>query len=554
MLKVSQNTFPLKNYQRVQASDSSGSTFAPNNNERIRIVIDPTNIPMFDAHSSYFTCDFTLTNTNCQMRFINDIGCLAIFKNVRIYLGGTLVEELNEYPTLVNFNKKYNRELSQVELDGIEELDGATVCPLNENADSGVGPRTVKLCFRLPTGVLSNLKAQALLASGEMVIELELEEASKCLEPVPTHQLVTDAYKNNANQAQTSSVPYSTPVIGGAGIANGVPFPLTYELSQDAANAGKGSLGNNGYVGFNDVNDCPFAKGMRVKLTSQTAGNANAGERLAFEQTRIDSIAENAVTKVITVTIDAPAPANATVDTRILADDVLRLRIDGYDRAVPATPEEAPRATCSYQLSNVEMHLQVIEPPPQYLASMPRVMAEGGFNFDVPTWVNYRDQSSAGLVSATVEIPVYASRALSIVSVPRKQTYTDFQNDLDGEYSACKAYQWQMGDSGRRAPNRAVDCSIMNTATNRPSQEHLREVAKALGRGTVVRDLRQHKKCFVIGRGLGTHGASQNLAVGGGARLYVDYATALPSGLSHYNYVRHIRTVQVSADGVSVSV
>ena len=552
MLKVSKNTFPLKNYQKVQASDASGSTFAPNNNERIRLVIDPVNIPLFDPHSSYFTCDFTLTNTNCQMRFINDIGCLAIFKNVRIYLGGSLVEEINEFPTLVNFNKKYNRELSQVQLDGIEQLDGSVFNPLNEPATAGVGARTVKLCFKLPTGVLSSLKAQSLIASGEMVIELELEEASKCLEPVPTQQIVTDAYRNNEGDGEAKNSGIGYLLTNAGAVANGEAFPATWAMSQDAASADFGNLGNNGYVGFNDAQDCPFAKDMRVKITAQGEG-ANDGERDVMIQALVTAVGENAGTGLITLTI-TPPEADADADTAFLETDKLRVRVDGYARADPAVAEIVPRATCSYQVTNFEYHAQVIDPPPQYLASMPKLMAEGGFSFDVPTWINYRSQTSTGALATTVEIPVYASRALSIVSVGRLQSYTAYQNNLDGEYSTCKAYQWQMGDSGRRIPNRPVDTSIMNSETNRPSQEHLREVAKALGRGTVVRDLRHHKDCFVIGRALGTHGASQNLAVGGGARLYVDYVTALTSDLSHYNYVNHIRTVNVSAEGVVVSV
>ena len=93
----------------------------------------------------------------------------------------------------------------------------------------------------------------------------------------------------------------------------------------------------------------------------------------------------------------------------------------------------------------------------------------------------------------------------------------------------------------------------MNTADDKPSQEHIRELAKGLSRGSVVRDVRGHKDNFVISRALGSKGATMDLSNSGGCRLYVNYAAA-SGNLQYNNYVHHIRTVNVSNEGVEVLV
>ena len=178
MLKVSKNQFPLQNVQRVQASEGAGSSYAPNNNERVTFTLDPVSIPMFDPHSSYLTADFELDGTQvCQMSF-NRIGCLAMILNMRVYLGETLVEEMSDFPTLCSVAKDFNRELSQVNLIALGELGAGVSNPLNESSATGKGSRVVKLCFQLPTGLLTQSKAIPLLATGKCRVEFDLEKAA----------------------------------------------------------------------------------------------------------------------------------------------------------------------------------------------------------------------------------------------------------------------------------------------------------------------------------------------------------------------------------------
>jgi hypothetical protein len=140
-----------------------------------------------------------------------------------------------------------------------------------------------------------------------------------------------------------------------------------------------------------------------------------------------------------------------------------------------------------------------------------------------------------------------------MLSVPELGTQTAFANTRAGEYADALDYQWQFGASGMRAPNRAVDLSQL--ANDMVSQEHLRELQKSLASYGKVKDLRQFKNNFVIGRALGHKGASMDMSAGGGARLYVNYSAGLPAGgLQFHNFVHHIRSVTLSASGVSVQV
>ena len=525
MLKVSRNQFPLQNVQRVQSSEGGGSSYAPNNNERVSFVLDPVSIPMFDPHSSYLTCDFELDGTQvCQMSFVNNMGCLSMILNMRVYLGETLVEEMSDFPTLCNVMKTYNRELSQIRLNSLGELGSGVSNPLNESAETGRGSRVVKLCFQLPTGLLRQSKAIPLLATGKCRVEFDLEKAEKCL--VPSKYNVLNYYTgDDYGEAHAAAIRIQA-----------TNTPTTYWDIEQVQNA---TL--LGYADFDGLHDCPFFVGCYIAITKQTGAHA---EELVLDDRQITNIellgdADPATEGNIRLTF-----ASQNSLDHVIADDVCRIRMKNYSDATAVVKG-------GYSISNVEFHARVIQPPPNYVAALPKVMTSG-MSFDVATYTSYKD-NLPNLTSGTINIPVYSHRSLSVVCVPRSQTQADYANTLQGQYSQLSNYQFQLGVSGRRVPNRPVDCSIMNTAHDKPSQEHIRELAKGLSRGSIVRDVRSHKDNFVISRALGSKGASTDLSKSGGCRLYVNYAAA-SGNLQYNNYVHHIRTVNVSNEGVEVLV
>jgi hypothetical protein len=542
MLKVSQNTFPLANSQKVIASVASGSVFSPNNNERIRISLDPANIPLLDPVSSYITCDFTLTAPNAQFKFVDDIGCTAMLRDVRVYLGGVVVEEITNLPSIIGSVKSYMDELSVLKLDSLGEAS-YQANPLNGLATAAIAPRTVKLCFKPPAGLFGLSSAIPLVAAGNLEIEFTLERADKCLVPVDYQVLSQVPLVPSGGGAAADflcgprySCVLQVPPIAVGGNLTTLTLSPTVSALTNATNT-------NAYIGFDTENDCPFAVGMYIMPTNIPNGGDDTDERRVIAG---DGAQITAVTRTVAGLIQLTIAPTAVVPA-LAANDVGQfVRIARYsdNTTVPST---------GYQVTDVNFHANVVTPPAQYLASIPKVMMDGGMSFDIPTFTEILANVPAGSTSATVDIPIYVSRGVSMLSVPELSTQTAFANTRAGEYANAQDYQWQFGASGMRAPNRAVDLSQL--ANDMVSQEHLRELQKSLASYGKVKDLRQFKNNFVIGRALGHKGASMNMSTGGGARLYVSYSAAVPAGgLQFHNFVHHIRSVTLSASGVSVQV
>ena len=540
MLKVSQNTFPLANSQKVIASVASGSIFSPNNNERIRISLDPANIPLLDPVSSYITCDFTLTAPNAQFKFVDDIGCTSMLRDVRVYLGGVVVEEITNLPSILGSVKSYMDELSVLKLDGLGE-GSYQANPLNGIATVALAPRTVKLCFKPPSGLFGLTSAIPLVASGNLEIEFTLERAEKCLVPVDYQVLSQVPLVPSGGGAQANFLCGARyKCVNQAVVATGNLTTLTLSPIVSALS---GATNTNAYESFDTENDCPFAVGMYIMPTNIANGGTDDDERRVIAGNGVPIIAvarTGAGLIVLTITAVATVPALANND----AGQFVRISRYTDNTTVPST---------GYQVTNVNFHANVVTPPAQYLASIPKVMMDGGMSFDIPTFTEILANVPAGSTSATVDIPVYVSRGVSMLSVPELGTQASFANTRHGSYTEALDYQWQFGASGMRAPNRAVDLSQL--ANDMVSQEHLRELQKSLASYGKVKDLRQFKNNFIIGRALGHKGASMDMSAGGGARLYVNYSAGLPAGgLQFHNFVHHIRSVTLSASGVSVQV
>jgi hypothetical protein len=535
MFKVSTNNLPLANEQVVQASSNSGSTFQPGNNERIRIVLQPEAIPLLDPLGSYISCDFELTgNPRSQFNF-NGGSCLSMVQDLRVSLGGKVVEEINQVPVLVNAFKSYLRDVNGTKKDTVQESSEGIANPLNEKASAGTGSRKVKLCFQLPSGLLRSPQGIPLLATGPMEIEFRLAPAVQVLKLT---SWAVGGLQDPVPAAAGTGLYY--PLNRPGAVLAGNPIP-NVELAQSGYNA-VGPVDGDGYYGFNSIDDCPFPVGSIVRLRNISAGNNT------YNAVQVSALAlqGNGNIRLTLVAVGGGALGNVTTATG--ANDDVQIGIIGFLNDAGNAQVQVPQG--SYQLTNVQFHAQAIQPPPQYLSSLPKKLASGGFSFDVPTYQEVESQNT-GLVNATAEIPVFASRALSVMTVPRLQAQVNYNVSLDGDYLRVKEYQHQIGASGRREPNRPVDTSIMDDANRLlPSQEHLRELEKTLQTSGHVNSLKKHQDCFVMGRALSAKGGSMNLA-GSGCRLYANYVAA-PGALTYHSYVHHIKKVQVDNSGLEV--
>lgn len=537
MLKVSANKLPLANEQIVQASKNSGSTFQPNNNEIVHITIQPESVPMLDAAGSYITCDFELIgNPTAQFNF-NGGSCLSMIQDLRVSLGGRVVEEINSVPVLINAMKTYLRDVNGVKKDTIQESGEGIANPLNQSAAVGLGSRKVQLCFQLPSGVLRMAQGVPLVACGALDIEFRLAPAAQVLKltsfglgglqnPVPA----------GVGTARTYKLIRSADVAAGATMANA-------QLAQTGYVAGGADGANTGYYGFNNIDDCPFPVGSIVRIRNTTAGNNT------YNAVRVGGLDTQAGGNVRLTFVAVNGGALPNVNNAKAAAADIEICIIGFLNNAGTAAVQVPQG--SYQISNVQFHAQKIDPPPQYLNALPQTLSSGGFSFDVPTYQEVQSQNN-NLVSATAEIPVYSSRAVSVLTVPRLQAQVNYNVNLNGDYVHLSEYQHQIGQTGRREPSRPVSTSIMDDANRLlPSQEHLRELEKALKPMGAVRSLKDYLNCFVIGRALSAKGGSMNLQ-GSGCRLYANYLQAPGGNLTYHSFVHHIRTVNVSSEGVVV--
>lgn len=541
MFKVSNNTLPLSNEQVVQASTNSGSVYQPGNNERIRIVLQPESIPLLDPLGSYISCDFELTGTPRSQFNFNGGSCLSMVQDLRVSLGGKVVEEINEVPVLVTSLKSYIRNVNGVKKDSIQEGGEGIANPLNQVASAGTGSRLVKLCFQLPSGLLRSTQGIPLLATGPMEVEFSLAPAVKVL------KLTSWAVSGLQNPVPAGAGTGKYYPLIRKGVVNPVAPVATVDLAQtgyDPATAG--SADNTGYYSFNNIDDCPFPVGSLIRVFNITANN------LVYDVARVSALSTqaNGAIRLDLQTVAGGAIGN--IANVIGANDDLKVCHIGFLNGPGNAQVQATRG--SYQISNVQFHAQVIDPPPQYMSALPKTLESGGFSFDVPTYQEVQSQNN-GLISATAEIPVFASRALSVFTIPRLQAQTNYNVSLNGHYDgatgALKDYQHQIGSTGRREPNRAVDTSIMESNIyEQPSQEHLRELEKTLSTSGTVKSLKDYRNNFVIGRALSAKGGSMNLQ-GSGCRVYLNYLLS-PNPMTYHSYVNYIKTVQVDNTGIQV--
>ena len=221
--------------------------------------------------------------------------------------------------------------------------------------------------------------------------------------------------------------------------------------------------------------------------------------------------------------------------------------------------------TLTYEVSVPTLVLQVVVPPEQYVQEQARKVATEGFSIDVPTYTCYKNNTYAGVNSATLEIPCYSSRARSILAIGVNGGQMLGGNHIltgpysyQGKYDDLDTYQFQIGED--RQPVRPVNCGNLSTFQHNVAQEQLTELEKALkSAGCNVRSLKEHHNNFVIGRALSSYGGSIPLTMKG-ARIYLDYlsqdkrlnADVGVINKQFFSYVAHIRRLNITPQGVSV--
>ncbi len=541
---------PVENYSVVQQSEN-GTQFDPNNKIRFRIG---SHLGYIDFHTSYLQFNLSIKNALTKMEFANGMGADILIRTWRVLIGGHIVEEIDHPNVLLKALKyDYGNDLGMSEIcevldksgkgTGYSGLNRISATPLNLGNGDNPCADSVKCILDLNfSGIFGSTQTFPVGMTGDVEIEITLEDPRKCLQVIQSGFNPKDLTPTAGKATQ------------GRRIAN---LAVGETTNVDLANEDvREVMPNKASVSSTYLNDCPFVIGNCVEIAGEgDAVGANAGFDVVMGGD-ITNIADNGGTTRISTTFTAIA-GNAIHDARASFKSTATTHAGGtaYDN----------NGQLTYEVSVPSLFLKVVVPPDQYVSEQARKVATEGYSIDIPTYTCYKANTYAGINSATLEIPCYASRARSILCIGVDGTqalggnnYLTAPYKFDGNYNDLHEYQFQIGEN--RQPVRPVDCSNLSTYQHNVAQEQLTELEKALrSAGCDVKSLRKHRNNFIIGRALSSYGGSIPLTMKG-ARVYLDYlsqdkregANVVVGAKQFFNYCSHIRRLNITPQGVSV--
>ena len=336
---------------------------------------------------------------------------------------------------------------------------------------------------------------------------------------------------------------------------------------------------------LNSLYNCWFRPGQVVRIfaaagriTAQADFVANSGIVRTIQSVKVmdENAAANAGRICITFTADI-TDGGAAASTGITINQA----------STTGTPL-AGQGQYGYQIFNPRLVVQKVVPPPQVMSQMASAISKGGLNLDIMSWTAVDNAIPAGQTNSTNIIPIDLSRVKSILSVPTSQTDTDAAfcaNAIQGQYLNATSYQYQIDN--KLIPDRVVDLQVEQfpnvlpvpaDSTKKPyrigsfiSGFHRYEIEKALRsanidvtntqfltnnpanyNGIANNFTAREPATWLVGRSMGAGvGSSKNL-VGKSCILYLNYNANSNTGKLLKNFLVHVRSIQVSMDGVSV--
>ncbi len=539
---------PVENYSVVQQSEN-GTEFGPNNKIRFRVG---SHLGYVDFHTSYLQFDLEVKNAKAKMEFTNGMGADVLIRTWRLLIGGHIVEEIDHPNVLLKTIKyDYGQDLGMNEICEVLDKSGKGTGYQGLNKPEVVDVATDSPCAKVKcvldlnfSGIFGSSQTFPVGMTGDVEIEITLEDTRKAF------QVISSGY-----------FPRALTAVSGHPV-NGVPLP-----NQTAAGGALTSITFGDNVSGSEfpkfvsksstyLSDCPFSIGQSLRLRCE-GGAGGAGAHYSEKSTGlITAIDNNGGDTRLTVGFAA-----------ISGNDGLQPRVafnhDGSNVAENVAWDN--NGALTYEVSVPSLFLQVVVPPEQYVAEQARKVATEGYSIDIPTYTCYKSNTYAGIKSATLEIPCYASRARSLLCIGLNGSQNLGGNnilhspyDMNGRVDDLDTYQFQIGED--RQPVRPVNCGNLSTFQHNVAQEQLTELEKALrSAGCNVRSVRKHHDNFVVGRALSAYGGSIPLTMKG-ARIYLDYlsqdkrlnADVPVIAKQWFNYCAHIRRLNITPQGVSV--
>ena len=522
MLKVS-NSMPISNYSQVVISDNSGAIFRPKTNSRIRIAL-PTTLGMVDFHSSYLQFDTKIVPHTFQVWFGNLQGVEQVVRDLIIRVDGRVLETITNYNVLDKLRKDFANDLT---LNNIESVFSAgTLDPVNPSyfvqdwdvveSEAVYNQNPVKNQVQLDlSGLLSMKTGFPIVATGQVEIEIILEDAENCL--LEKQQKSTDA--GGIADGQSSDAD--------GGLVGGFSIPIA-------------TINKHNWT----ARDNPFYVGNIVK----TVGKWN---NIAF--TYFSPISA-VVVDGTGIKVDASYVAGFFGGTaEALTEVVMTVLFNVSDPANKTTaPVYQTTEEYKYEISNVEMVCRSIEMPPPYLTALQKRIQGEGLVMDCPTYTMYLANILPDINKQSLLVPCYSSRVRGILSVPLQSNQVNYAYNRRGQVDGLREYQIKIGS--RVEPQRPVDLTNWTTSGGSayPSQEHIQELSKTLvACGIGERSLAYWRDNFVMSRSLSAMGGSEDLSEKG-LRWELQYNTTTNTAKTVYNFVNSVKRLQIVPTGVNI--
>ena len=534
-----------------------------------------------DLQNAFIEADINLNgsvNAPCCQIYRN-VGASAVINRLVIRSMGRLLEEQNDYNLYANM--KYLATEDEGILNKRSRLEGcAKSYKIGQNPwvtqnGANVGTaytdiadtwRYVDRKVQLPlncSGVFNKPQAHPCLAV-PLEVSLLLERNARCMLVNPED--VTFELENAGGAADTASLKVATQ------IKYGINNAAAQYLLDDH---------------LNPVANLPLRIGQRVLLKKTGgAGNlANAGQcNITSINLSAAGVVEITFGNADGTTVNYTDGAVTGLTLQVLSDTGTLFNNSATADGITVAPQ-----TMDYEVRNPQLVVPKVIPSPQYTQAISTAIAKGQYAMDIMSWVNYKQAIPGAVANSTTIIPADLSRAKSILSVPVEQANLDAFNSLNniqGKYLDAQQYEYQINNKllpDRRVPlAREVNAQfgtgteVIDGVTARyisaPDNAggsvlgglHVYETEKALmDAGYDVKNLRFLGKTqnttatglfdgfWLVGRSLGPYGTSQNL-MGISSILYLDYIDGTGPLKLLNNFVVHIRTIQLTPEGVQL--
>jgi len=536
MLRVS-NSLPIDNYSTNVLSDSAGTTFNPKTNGRIRVKI-PSHLGMVDFHNSHlqYTAKINPPSVSqeavsgdrrdvANMGWSHNQGATSCVRDLRVLVDGKEIESISNYNVLDLLDKNFGRDLAMKEINSVlDKSIGLNPFTTSYNASTPVvayDTAGIKQVCKLNLSGLATLPVGfPVLATGDVELEITLEDSARCLEPHGKHQEVsTTATTGVGGDLTTITIPASSLVGAGWGSATDCAFAVGSTISVSADTGWKITTNGSTQVGTTGFKD------MRARITAVVD---NAG---AIDLTIAD--------------VGAGALQNTTALTNCKISLLLGVEaVSGAKRA----------SQYAYEVNDVQYVCRAVNMPPPYLSSLQqRIQTEGGLSLDIHSFSSYLDVVKENVSRQSLSVPCYSNRLKAVFGVPVEATQTDYAYDRRGKIDNLRNYQSQIGS--RREPSRPVDLTNTTHADSNaeyPSQEYIQELEKSfLASSMGLRTLRKWRDNFCLNRSLSYGGGSEDLS-DKMFRFEIEHNTSINTTKNLYAFAHHTKRLQITPSGLQV--